>query len=165
MNLEVLNGDEAAAREALAGCCGSRAWVEAMLARRPFADADAAHAQAEEAWFGLGVDDWREAFSHHPRIGDVDRLRERFGAARAAHSETEQAGVEGASDETLAELARLNDVYYDRHGFVFLVCATGKTADEMLEILRGRLDHTTAAELRVAAVEQSKITRIRMEKL
>jgi len=115
-------------------------------------------------WGGLGREDWLEAFAHHPEIGDVDRLRERFGAG-AAFSEGEQAGVEGAGEEVLRRLAAGNRAYREKFGHVFLVCATGKTAAQMLELLEARLPAEPAAELEVAAGEQAKITRLRLEKL
>jgi 2-oxo-4-hydroxy-4-carboxy-5-ureidoimidazoline decarboxylase len=116
---------------------------------------------AEHLWWHLGDGDWLAAFDHHPRIGaDVDALRAKF--ATAATAEREQAGVSGASEETLRALAQGNREYEARYGFIFLVCATGKSAVEMLAILRSRMDHETEAELRIAAGEQAKITRLRL---
>lgn len=156
--------DDATAREMLTRCCGATPWVEGMLARRPFAAPAALEAAADEVWFALDEAGWREAFDHHPRIGDVEKLREKF-AATADLSESEQAGVTGASNEVLEALAQANRDYEARYGHIFLVCATGKTAAEMLEILRSRMANEPADELRIAAGEQAKITKIRMEKL
>ena len=156
--------DDAAAREMLTRCCGAGPWVEGMVARRPFGAPEALAATADEVWFALDEAGWREAFDHHPRIGDVEKLREKF-AATADLSEAEQAGVAGASDQVLEDLAQANRDYEARYGHIFLVCATGKTAAEMLEILRGRMTNEPADELRIAAGEQAKITKIRLGKL
>ena len=146
-----------AARTALGRCCGARRWVEAMLAARPFAsDADLL-ATAERVWWGLGRTDWLEAFAAHPRIGDR--------GAMADWARREQAGADGAAVATLAALAQGNLTYEQRFGHVFLISATGKTADGMLGALRGRLTNDPATELRVAAEEQAKITRLRLDKL
>lgn len=147
---------EGAARAALAGCCGARRWVEAMLAARPFASDGTLFDAAERVWWGLGREDWLEAFAAHPRIG----ARPDHAAARR-----EQVGVDAASPETLAALARLNRDYERRFGHVFLICATGKGADEMLLALEARLANDAASELRIAAAEQAKIVRLRLERL
>jgi 2-oxo-4-hydroxy-4-carboxy-5-ureidoimidazoline decarboxylase len=146
---------------ALRHCCGAARWVEAMEKARPFADeADLKRASAA-AFAGLGDADWREAFAHHPKIGDAASLRARF-ASTAHLAGREQAGVEGAAAKTLERLAALNRDYERRHGFIFIVCATGKSADEMLALLVARIDRDTAAELRTAAAEQEKITALRL---
>lgn len=156
---------ETEAREALTRCCGARRWVDGMLARRPFAKRDALLRAADEVWGALSPDDQREAFAHHPRIGaDRAALRARFGAT-ARWSSEEQAGVQGARDETLARLAAGNLAYEARFGFVFLICATGLSADAMLAALASRLQNAPAEELTIAAAEQAKITRLRLEKL
>ena len=145
-------------------CCGSRRWTDAMTARRPFASADDLYTAADEVWAGLGRDDWLEAFAAHPRIGDLDALRKKF-APTAAWCAGEQSGVADAGDTVLRELAAGNRDYEAKFGYIFIVCATGKSAAEMLAILKVRLPNDPAAELRVAAAEQSKITRLRLEKL
>ncbi len=144
-------------------CCGARRWAEAMARARPFRDREALFETASRVWWALGREDWLEAFAHHPRIGDVEQLRERFGEA-AAHSVREQAGVRGADEQTLRALAEGNRAYEARFGWIFLVCASGKSAHEMLELLRTRLGNDPETELRIAAAEQEKITRIRLEK-
>ena len=146
------------ARAALQRCCGARHWVDAMLAARPFASDAALLATAERVWWGLGRADWLEAFAAHPRIGAR-------GEAMTDWARREQAGADGAAEATLAALARGNRTYEERFGHVFLICATGRTADEMLGVLRGRLTNDPATELRVAAEEQAKITRLRLDKL
>jgi len=135
-----------------------------MIERRPFKDAGHLFAVAEEMWNSLGKQDWREAFSHHPKIGDVNALREKF-ASTAAWASGEQSGVKNASEETLRRLAGRNAEYERKFGYIFIVCATGKSAEEMLEVLESRLKHPADQELKIAAAEQAKITRIRLEKL
>ena len=155
---------EADARTLLARCCGSTRWIEGMLSRRPFAGQDALLSAARDIWFTLDPSDWREAFSHHPKIGDRAALRARFAATRQL-SEREQAGVEGASGKVLDALAEGNADYEHRFGFIFIVCATGKTAEEMLGLLRSRIGNDPGRELQIAAAEQSKITALRLAAL
>ena len=148
----------AAARAALGRCCGARHWVDGMLAARPFASDAELLAVAERVWWSLERADWLEAFAAHPRIGA--RAEAMTDCARR-----EQAGANGAAEATLAALAQGNRTYEERFGHVFLICATGRTADEMLGALRGRLTNDPATELRVAAEEQAKITRLRLDRL
>lgn len=143
-------------------CCGSTRWAEAMSAARPFASEGALFAKAETLW--ASAEDHLEAFSHHPRIGDVSKLREKFAATRHWATE-EQKGAREASETVLQALAQGNLDYEKRFGHVFLVCATGKSALEMLELLQARIHNDPETELRNAALEQVKITRIRLEKL
>jgi len=152
-----LNGlPEDKARAALAKCCGARRWVDELLAARPFPSDAALLAQAARVWWALGREDWLEAFQGHPRIGE--RTAEEW-------SRREQAGVDAAGAATRAALARENVAYAERFGYLFLTCATGKTAGELLGELRRRLANDPATELRIAAGEQAKITRLRLEKL
>jgi 2-oxo-4-hydroxy-4-carboxy-5-ureidoimidazoline decarboxylase len=153
-----------AASEDLRRCCGSSRWVEGMLARRPFASPSALFAAADEVWTGLAEADWREAFTHHPRIGDMDSLRARFATTRT-WAANEQAGVQEAGDDVLAALADGNRAYEARFGYIFIVCATGLSAQEMLVRLQERLSRDPASEIRIAAAEQAKITRLRLQKL
>ena len=163
--LSRLNEESAgAARDELRRCCGASRWVEAMNARRPFRDQESLLTAADEVWWDLEEPDWREAFAHHPKIGDADALRRRFASTRE-WAAGEQSGVRSATDETLAALAAGNREYEDRFGYIFIVCATGKTADEMLSLLRARLPNSPPNEIRIAAAEQAKITRLRLEKL
>src|SRR4029077_298098 len=97
-----------------------------MLARRPFADTASLYDASDEVWWSLGPADWGEAFAHHPRIGDRDALRARFAATRQ-WAEGEQAGVRGAAEEVLTALAEGNEAYEERFGYIFIVCATGKS--------------------------------------
>jgi 2-oxo-4-hydroxy-4-carboxy-5-ureidoimidazoline decarboxylase len=161
--LERLNTmDEREATQALRGCCGSSAWASKVVRARPFRTTEALLAASEQAWSETGAEDWREAFSHHPKIGDLEGARKRFGASDAGK---EQSGVVGAAEATLQALAEGNHAYEGRFGFIFIVCATGKNADEMLALLRSRLANGPQEELRIAAAEQSKITRLRLERL
>lgn len=160
--LDLAAPDEA--RDLLRSCCGASAWIERMVARRPFGSHDALMAAAREEWFGLQRSDWLEAFGHHPKIGDRDSLRQRF--ARTAHlSEREQAGVDGASQDVLEALAAGNREYERRFGYIFIVCASGKSADGMLQLLRDRLPNSPEVEIIIAAAEQAKITELRLEKV
>jgi len=154
----------AEARAEFLRCCGSARWAEAMVSGRPYADAPALLAAAEGAWSATGPEDWLEAFRHHPRIGDRAGLEARFAGTRA-WSAGEQGGVATADTRVLDALHEGNRAYETRFGHVFLVCATGKSAAEMLDLLRRRLHNAPADELRVAAAEQAKITRLRLEKL
>jgi 2-oxo-4-hydroxy-4-carboxy-5-ureidoimidazoline decarboxylase len=149
------------ARALLGRCCGSRRWIERMLARRPFGMLEALCAAAREEWFALTPADWREAFSHHPQIGDVESLRQRFAATHHL-SENEQAGVRHAPDEVLKAFAEGNLAYEMRFGYIFIVCATGRTAREMLALLRARLENDPAQEILIAAEVQARITELRL---
>jgi 2-oxo-4-hydroxy-4-carboxy-5-ureidoimidazoline decarboxylase len=150
-----------AAREILSRACGSSRWVDRMMLRRPFGNDARLLSAARIEWFGLVESDWLEAFSHHPKIGDRASLEARFPATHDL-STKEQAGVAAARADTIDALAQGNDAYSTRFGFIFIVCATGKTAEEMLELLRGRLSNDRATELRIAADEQAKITALRL---
>jgi 2-oxo-4-hydroxy-4-carboxy-5-ureidoimidazoline decarboxylase len=156
---------EAEAAVALRRCCGAERWVTGMLARRPFLDDAQLHAAAEEVWGECGEEDVKQALAHHPEIGaDLDALRERF-ASTATWAAGEQAGVAAADEATLVALRDGNVRYHERFGFTFVVCATGKSAAQMLALLQARLSNDPERELRVAAAEQAKITRLRLEKL
>lgn len=147
----------------LTRCCGAQRWVAGMLAARPFASAADVYIQACNLWWSLTPADWLEAFRHHPKIGDVEHLRRKY-AATADLSGREQAGVHGADEATIQALAQGNADYELTFGHIFIVCATGKSAAEMLAILHGRLSNPPALELRVAAEEQRQITFLRLAK-
>jgi 2-oxo-4-hydroxy-4-carboxy-5-ureidoimidazoline decarboxylase len=163
---EVLNAlDEIAAAAALRRCCGSERWVIAMNRERPYASTPALLAAAERHWSLLEGRDLLEAFSQHPQIGeDVSSLRQRFVATHAL-SAREQSGLSGADEATLLALRDSNRAYRKRFGFIFIVCASGKSASEMLALLRARLPNERAAELALAAAEQAKITALRLRGL
>lgn len=160
--LNALPADQAE-REMLT-CCGARAWARRMAEARPFADEAALFETADAVWWGLTEADWLEAFRSHPKIGEKKAEAGQTGRERA-WSAGEQSGMDAAADATRTALADGNRAYEARFGHIYIVCATGRTADEMLSILRARLDNDAATELRVAAEEQRKITRIRLEKL
>jgi len=159
VTLEELNGlDEPKAVEALMICCGSARWAMAVARRRPYRDAAQLQATAEDAWSRCGREDFLEAFSRHPRIGDKAALELKFAGG-------EQGSIAKASDETIDALARANADYEKRFGHIFIVCATGKSAEEMLALLRARAGNAPEDELAIAAGEQAKITRLRLAKL
>jgi allantoicase len=139
----------------LLACCGSRRWTRRMVESQPFPTAEQMLEAADRIWWELSPEDWLEAFAAHPRIG------ERTADAQASR---EQAGVETAEAETMARMAAGNRAYEERFGHIYIVCASGKSAARMLEILESRLTNDASAELRVAAAEQRQIMRIRLEK-
>lgn len=144
-------------REALLSCCGSETWATEMSARRPFRDDASLHAQADEVWWQLRERDWLEAFSKHPKIG------EQRGSAK--WSATEQAGMARASADDVKSIYRRNLEYQEKFGWIFIVCATGKSAAAMLALIEQRLGNNPADEIRIAAGEQAKITHLRLTKL
>lgn len=165
MTLSDLNHLPSNARaEALGTCCGATAWVAALNQQFPFDSTATLYEAAERIWDNLGEADWREAFTHHPKIGDVNALKEKF-ASTATWAAGEQGAVKQASQETLEALAAGNEAYERKFGYIFIVCATGKSAEEMLALLQARLPNEPSQEIHVARSEQAKITRLRLEKL
>jgi OHCU decarboxylase len=156
--------DEPATRQVLENCCAAPAWISAMLTRRPFANAEDVKQAATSIWNSLPREEWLAAFAAHPKIGDVNSLKKKY-ASTASWASNEQASVAQATDDTLQELARYNQEYEAKFGYIFIVCATGKTAAEMLAILKSRIGNTADEELRIAAAEQLKITLLRLAKL
>lgn len=162
----ILNGaprDEAAAL--LERCCGSGRWVEGMLERRPFASRAALDDAADEVWARMTRDDYLEAFRHHPRIGSGTEPATDRHEATADWSREEQSVASRADAAAMQALREANAAYEERFGFVFLVCATGRSAPEILRSLEVRLQNDPETELFVAAGEQARITRLRLEKL
>jgi 2-oxo-4-hydroxy-4-carboxy-5-ureidoimidazoline decarboxylase len=160
--LNALPPDEAGAE--FLKCCGSMNWARQIASARPFENVDALLDSAANIWWSLAPDDWLAAFRSHPKIGE--RQAERATSTTAhAWSEQEQSGINGAAQETTAALAAGNLQYEQRFGYIFIVCASGKSADEMLAILRARLPNDPDQELRIAAGEQAKITSLRLQKL
>jgi 2-oxo-4-hydroxy-4-carboxy-5-ureidoimidazoline decarboxylase len=163
--LEKLNNlTEAEAKEEFLRCCGSTRWAAKMVEGRPYLGEDEMFHFSDKTWSGLGREDWLEAFTHHPKIGDIDSLAKKF-AGTKQWAEGEQSGVNSAAREVLHELAAGNQAYEKKFGYIFIVCATGKSAPEMLAILTDRLKNDPEKEIKVAMTEQNKITRIRLEKL
>jgi 2-oxo-4-hydroxy-4-carboxy-5-ureidoimidazoline decarboxylase len=145
-------------------CCGSKNWARRLTSARPFASLNELIAEAERAWWSLDSDDWLEAFHSHPKIGD------RKAAAPTAveaqqWSEDEQSGIRDSTQQTFDALAQLNQTYEEKFGYIFIVCASGKSSEEMLAMLRDRLKNNAAEELRIAADEQAKIAELRLRKL
>jgi 2-oxo-4-hydroxy-4-carboxy-5-ureidoimidazoline decarboxylase len=156
-----LQPDKAA--EEILPCCGSKAWAIGMAARRPLLDESALVAACDEVWKGLTESDWLEAFRSHPRIGDSHSPA----AAQpqsAAWSGEEQRKVGSAGEDIKLALAEGNRAYERKFSRIFIVCATGKSAPEILEILRRRLSNDEATELREAAEQQRQIAHLRLRK-
>ena len=152
------------ATEAFTKCCGSSTWVQKMVAARPFADAEGFFAKAHACWAECSEVDGLEAFTHHPKIGGTAELEKKF-ASTSTWAAGEQASVREASLAVLQALADGNVAYEEKFGYIFIVCATGKSATEMLALLQERLPNSTADEIKIAMAEQMKITIIRLEKL
>jgi 2-oxo-4-hydroxy-4-carboxy-5-ureidoimidazoline decarboxylase len=151
-------------KEALSRCCGSNTWVNKMLNVFPIEDYVDLTEDAEEKWWECSENDWREAFTHHPRIGDVDSLKKKF-ASTAQWASGEQSGVATASDDIIQQLAEGNKRYEEKFGYIFIVCATGKSAGEMLNDLQSRLENSPEEEITIAADQQLQIMKIRLGKL
>ena len=164
MTVEAFNQlDTAVKRSMLLECCGAGCWVDKMLGVFPTTNLQEILRIARENWLACKEADWKEAFSHHPKIGDVDALRNKFMNDRFAG--TEQQSVNEASEAVIQKLAEANRRYEEKFGYIFIVCATGKSASEMLEILLTRLQNQPADEIKMAMEEQYKITKLRLEKL
>lgn len=142
-------------------CCGSKHWANAMVGARPIASVVELSEAADRVWSAMGESDWLEAFACHPRIGERTAHPT---AQAAAWSRQEQSLVASARERVLAELADGNALYEERFGFTYIVCATGRSAEEMLAILKRRLGSDRAAELREAAEQQRQILQIRLGK-
>ena len=151
-------------RSLLEACCGSSRWIEAMLSKRPFISQEHLLNAADESWSETGPEDWLEAFSHHPRIGEK-KAATLQGDLAASWSKGEQSSAGAAGTSVQEELAGINRRYEERFGYIYIVCATGKTVEELLEIARDRMSNDRETELRVAAEEQRKITQLRLRKL
>lgn len=165
MNLNHLNQlprDEAAAE--FAECCGSKRWAETMTERRPFERVEDLTQTASDVWWSLKHDDWLEAFRSHPKIGEK-KAAETISTQSQQWSGQEQSGMRNAGDDTIETLAQLNREYEQKFGYIFIICATGKSADEMLALLRQRIGNDPDTELPIAAAEQAKITELRLKKL
>jgi len=156
------------AQAELLKCCGSTNWARRMTQQRPFPTGGDAMRRlldsADRVWWDLGREDWLEAFSRHPRIGEKAAAKDASAETRR-WSEEEQSGTRSAREQVLAALAKANRAYEQRFGYVFIVCATGKSSEEMLALLQQRLQNDPAAELRMAAEEQRRITHLRLQKL
>jgi len=163
MTLEEFNALPPTKAEAmLLDCCGCARWAAGVSAQRPFEDRKALSEAAESHWQNLARGDWFEAFSRHPQIG------EKAATGSESHrrwSESEQTGARVATEDVKTRLARGNRSYYDKFGHIFIVCASGKSAEEMLALLEQRLQNDPAQELAIAAEQQRQISRLRLQKL
>ena len=163
--LEALNSlSPEQANAELLKCCGSRTWARTMNEARPFATVAQLLVRADDVWSSLSNEDWLEAFHAHPKIGEQKASTAQSEQAQK-WSAQEQAGTQEAAAETKAALAKGNQKYDDRFGFIFIICASGKSADEMLASLNSRLQNDPETEFAIASDEQRKITRLRLEKL
>ena len=160
--LNSLSADEAA--QELLKTCGSKRWAREMADARPYSTLETLLATANDVWCSLDQSDWHEAFRSHPKIGEK-KAAGKVSAQSQQWSGQEQSGVANASQETVSTLASLNHEYEQKFGYIFIICATGKTSDEMLSALRERLQHDPETELPVAGAEQSKITELRLRKM
>lgn len=145
-------------------CCGSNKWSQQLIAARPFTSHNQLLICSDQIWSALAQSDWLEAFTHHPKIGDLNALKAKF-ASTSEWATGEQRGVALADDKVIEALAAGNDAYEKKFGYIFIVCATGKTAAEMLALLQQRLGNSPDDEIQIAMQEQNKITRLRLEKL
>ena len=165
MNLEELNSATIdVAFSEFRRCCNSTVWASRMASKRPFASVKEALQTGDGTWNSLTEQDWLEAFSGHPKIGDSPELKKTF-SSTSEWAKGEQSGAASATDDVLQKLSEGNRRYEKKFGFIFIVCATGKSAAGMLEVLEQRLGNERGEELRIAAGEQAKITQLRLEKL
>ena len=148
------------AQTAFIGCCHCQRWANELSGSRPFASIGELYDKADSIWASATEEERLEAFSGHPQIGDLEALKDKYAAANR-----EQGQIVAAEDSVLLALRDENLRYAERNGFIFIVCATGKSADEMLGLLRGRLGNDRVTELDNAASEQGAITRLRLQKL
>jgi len=144
-------------------CCGSEKWADEMLKNCQFNSEEQLYQTSDKIWYSLDKTDWLEAFSHHPKIGDQNSLKEKFSSTKHL-AENEQSGVNSASELTLFELSKYNEDYEKKFGFIFIVCASGKTADEMLSLIKERILNNPEDEIKIAMKEQNKITNLRLNK-
>lgn len=145
-------------------CCGSSTWVKNLMALFPISTVEELLEQSDLIWSDCSEADGREAFSHHPKIGDLSSLKEKF-ATTSNWAAGEQEGVQHANSQVLEAFAESNQAYEDKFGYIFIVCASGKSAEEMLSLLTLRLLNNPEDEIGIAMEEQNKITRLRLKKL
>lgn len=151
-------------KEELFKCCGCTIWSEKLIQQSPFVSIEKLKQSSDEIWWQCDHKDWMEAFTHHPKIGDIKSLEKKFASTKEWAS-GEQSSVATASQDVLHQLKDGNDAYEKKFGYIFIVCATGKSASEMLELLNIRLLNSPDAEIKIAAEEQNKITHLRIDKL
>jgi OHCU decarboxylase len=154
--------DESVAIQAMLACCGARRWAEAMVGLRAYSSVESLSLTADEVWSTMEEPDRMEAYAAHPRIGD--RSAPSASSVSAAWSQQEQSSMRGAAQQVLTDLAEGNRQYEERFGFTYIVCAAGKSAEQMLAILKRRLTNEREAELREAAEQQRQIMQVRLGK-
>jgi 2-oxo-4-hydroxy-4-carboxy-5-ureidoimidazoline decarboxylase len=154
--------DHSEAIESMIACCGSHRWAEEMVALRPVPSVARLSEAADTLWRKMGESDLLEAFACHPRIGEQKQAQ--GSSQSAAWSRQEQSLANNAPDSVLAEIAERNKLYEQQFGFTYIVCATGKSAEQMLDLLNRRLMNDRSAELKEAAEQQRQITQIRLGK-
>lgn len=166
MTLENFNQlDARQVREALTNCCGAEKWVNHLSSILPFKSERHLFDQARICWYEeCSEAEYLEAFTHHPKIGDLKSLEKKF-ASTKQWAGKEQSGISTASQDTLEQLAKANTDYEEKFGYIFIVCATGKSAEEMLRLVQNRLSNSKEDELHIAKAEQFKITILRLKKL
>ena len=165
MSLESINNaDIEQAKHLFSQCCTSESWITRMLEQRPYESADSLRSAADRSWRNLAEDDYLQAFDGHPKIGDVGSLKARYANTKELAA-GEQSSVNEANRETIIALAEGNAAYEAKFGFIFIVCATGRSADEMLDLLRARVPNEREYELANAAEEQRNIFHLRLERL
>jgi 5-hydroxyisourate hydrolase / 2-oxo-4-hydroxy-4-carboxy-5-ureidoimidazoline decarboxylase len=153
------------AKVELLKCCGSEKWVDKMIEHFPFQGSNTIFQKANHIWYDeCSEKDWLEAFKYHPKIGDISSLKKKYANSKDWAS-GEQSEVDAATEETIENLAKINQAYEEKFGYIFIVCATGKTADEMLQLAEARLENGPKIEIHLAMGEQQKITLIRLQKL
>ena len=161
---ELNNISQAEAFNVFEKCCTSNAWINQMVDSLPFPSIEKVKAEAEHAWSTTSLTDWLEACDGHPKIGDVSSLKKKYAATGDVASK-EQIGMDSANDEVIQRLTEGNAAYEDKFGYIFIVCATGKSALEMLKLLESRLVNNEEDELEIAKGEQNKITLLRIDNL
>ncbi len=145
-------------------CCGSTTWAKNLAEKPTISSKEELFAISDEIWSNVSKEDGLEAFTHHPKIGDVSELEKKF-ASTKHWAGNEQAGVNEANQAVLEALAKGNHDYEAKFSYIFIVCATGKSAEEMLALLNARIGNDPETEFKIALGEQNKITKIRLEKL
>ncbi len=165
MSLEDINHmNDTEAHELFMSCCTAKKWVDSMVSSRPYSNFEEMIMTSNQHFSKLEESDWLQAFDGHPKIGDINSLKEKYKSTKKLAS-GEQSGMSEADEIVIQEMADLNNKYFENNGFIFIVCASGKSAAEMLEIIKSRMDNDRGVELKIASEEQMKITKIRLEKL
>jgi 2-oxo-4-hydroxy-4-carboxy-5-ureidoimidazoline decarboxylase len=151
-------------QEELTKCNGATNWVKSMCTYIPFKGINEVLFISEKVWNECTKQDWLEAFEHHPKIGDINSLNKKF-ANTIQWASSEQSSINQTTQQTIELLANKNNEYEKKFGFIFIVCATGKSAEEMLSLLLQRINNNKEDELIIAKNEQLKITQLRLKKL